>query len=327
MADNPSARTRLISLIEILTMYSDEINLLTLDEICEKLSEYGYEISKRTVLSDIKAVNTTPIKIISVNKPKKGYYLAKCFSQSAINLILEAVYSSDMLSEGNMEYITNYLRRHICLPTLDLILDTSQNFYSAIPKKEVSSSVLSNLRIAIKEKKQVVLKITRIVPGDRFSSAEKVEEIKINPVKIAIYGGLLTLVFTLCNTPDKAEFINIPRIKSVDITNNSAAEFNGELLSATNFFNSMPSVASRIDTKWLMIKFKTKDIELIENSFSSPVQFRKSRDEGYCVAKTYTVFDEKLLGWLFLMSDKVEILKPDSLKDFFDEKKQILLNS
>ena len=79
MAPVANSRTRLLCLVEILTMYSDEHNILSADEICEKLKEYGYEVSKRNVLSDIKAINTTPIKIISVNQPKKGYYLAKEF--------------------------------------------------------------------------------------------------------------------------------------------------------------------------------------------------------------------------------------------------------
>ena len=120
-----SSRTRLLSLVEIMTMFSDEQNILSIEEICEKLSEYGYEVTKRNVVADIKVVNTTPVKIIQVNKPKKGYYLAKSFSQSAINMILEAVYTSPLLSEENCNYIENYLRRNTCLATLDLILDTT----------------------------------------------------------------------------------------------------------------------------------------------------------------------------------------------------------
>lgn len=96
---NLSARTRLLALVEILTMYSDEQNIITIEEICTHLTDYGYEVSKRLVLADIKAINETPLKIIGVSTPKKGYYIAKCFSQDAIYLILEAIFSSDVLSE------------------------------------------------------------------------------------------------------------------------------------------------------------------------------------------------------------------------------------
>ena len=73
MATEQNARARLLYLVEILTMYSDEFNVLSMDEIIKKLNEYGYDVSARTILSDIKAINTTPVKVVSVSTPKKGF--------------------------------------------------------------------------------------------------------------------------------------------------------------------------------------------------------------------------------------------------------------
>ncbi len=320
MAQSLNARTRLMSLVEIMTMYSDEQNILSLDEICEKLNEYGYEVTKRTVLADIKAVNTTPVKMISVSKPKKGYYLAKSFSQAAINLILEAIYSSDMLCEDDMEYITRYLRRNTCLPALDLIINTTKNFYSLAPKKEISADALYNLRTAIRKKKQVELSISKIIPGDSFSCAEKLETITVNPVSIAVSCGVLALVFTCTDTPEKAEFINMPRIKSASITDKSSLPYSGDLQAATNYFDGRPSTASTVTSEWLLFKFKLEDIELIENNFTSPIQFRKAQEDGYCIAKVFTVVDKSLIGLLFLLGDRIEIIKPTGLKELMDKK-------
>lgn len=319
MAEKINARTRLISLVEIMTMYSDELNILTIDELCEKLAEYGYEVSKRMILSDIKAINTTPIKIISVSKPKKGYYLAKCFSQAAINLILEAICSSDMLCDDDMAYITNYLRRNTCLPTLDLILNTTVNFYSLAPKKEISTDALYTLRTAIRDKKQARIKFSRIAPGDRFSRAEIYETIIVNPIKIAVSCGVLALIFTRANTPKKLEFINIPRIKEADVVNEASVDFIGHLPDAVNFFDGSASIASEVKKDCLLIKFKAEYAEIIENGCSAPIEFRKSKDEGYYVAKIFTVIDKSLIGWLFTLGNKVQILKPDSLKELFSK--------
>ncbi len=315
MAQSLNARTRLISLVEIMTMYSDEQNILSLDEICEKLAEYGYAVTKRTVLADIRAVNTTPIKMISVSKPKKGYYLAKSFSQAAINLILEAIYSSDMLCEEDMEYITRYLRRNTCLPALDLIINTTKNFYSLAPKKEISADALYNLRTAIRDKKQVSLCVSRIIPGDSFSCAEKLETITVNPVSIAVSCGVLALVFTCESTPEKAEFINLPRIKSAALTDKLSVPFSGDLLDSSNYFDGRPPTASTVKSEWLLFKFKLEDIELIENNFASPIEFRKAQESGYCIAKVFTVVDKSLIGLLFMLGDRIEIIKPIGLKE------------
>ena len=209
MAPVANSRTRLLCLVEILTMYSDEHNILSADEICEKLKEYGYEVSKRNVLSDIKAINTTPIKIISVNQPKKGYYLAKSYSPSASQFVLEAVFSSDMLSADDIEYLKTYLRRNICVPSLELVLNTTRNFNVHTSKRDISIDALHDLRLAIQKKKKVILSVSRIVPGDGFSSIERLENIVVSPLYIAVANGIIALTFIQSSTTDKIEYLNI----------------------------------------------------------------------------------------------------------------------
>ncbi len=320
MVEILSSRTRLLSLVEIMTMYSDEQNILSIDEICEKLSEYGYEVTKRNVAADIKVVNTTPVKIIQVSKPKKGYYLAKSYSQSAINMILEAIYTSPLLSEENCNFIENYLRRNTCLATLDLILDTTAHFRSPLPRRKLCINSLYNIRIAIRDKKQADITIARTVIGDSFSEAESLETITVNPIKITAYNGISTLVFTRAESPQKAEYVNIPRIKSADIKEKQSDEFNGDLFSAVNFFTSEKIYCNSLEPEWILIRFRQEDAEFIRNCFSIPVYFRKSEDDGYCLAKLMTLIDNNLIGTLFTHCDKIEIMKPDKLREFFSNK-------
>ncbi len=320
MSETPNARTRLISLIEIMTMYSDQQNILSAEEICQKLNEYGYSANKRMVLSDIKAINTTPLKIITVSKPKKGYYIVKSFSHSAINLIVEALLSSSILNESDVVCAINHLRPNVCLPTLDLILSTNQSNPSCVPQKDFSFGCLYNLRIAIRDRKRVSLDVSRIVPGDSFSTAEKIETIIVNPLKIASDNGSTVLICTLSNSPQKAEFIALSRIKKVNILNDSQPEFNGNISDATNYFSSVSTESKLVSPEWLLLKIKSEDVELIENCFSSPVHFRKSKDEGFCVAKAFVNIDDALIGKIFILGERVEILKPAKLKELFTEK-------
>lgn len=320
MAEILSSRTRLLSLVEILTMYSDEQNILSIDEICEKLAEYGYEVTKRNAVADIKVINTTPLKIVQVSKPKKGYYLAKSFSQAAINMILESVYSSPLLSEENCGYIENYLRRNTCLATLDLILDTTEHFRTCLPQRKSCINALYNIRVAIRDKKQVEITVAKTVIGDSFSQAEIYEVMTVNPIKITASNNISALVFTKTESPDKAEFVNLPRIKSADITENPSAFFDGDLLSAVDIFTGEKLYGNAQDPEWLLLRFKCEHREFIRNFFPSPVYFRKSEHEGYCIAKVMTVIDYNLIGLLFTHYDKIEIMKPDKLRDFFISK-------
>ena len=320
------ARTRLIVLVEILTMYSDENNILSLDEICEHMHNYGYGTSKRNIMADIKAINTTQIKIVSVSKPKRGYYIVKNFSQDAVSLILEAIFSSDNLSEDETDYIKKYLRRNVCIPTLDLILSTTINLNSYAPKRKISSENLNSLRLAIRDKKQIVLTVSRSNPGDTFSDSVDYESVSVNPVILTVADGIVTLVFTRTKSPEKAEFVKLTRIKEVKITERESVEFKGDLISAVSYFDGSPPEISYYFKEWLIMRFPSEYIELVENRFNTPVQYRKDETEGYCNAKVFTVFDDKLLGWLFALSDKIEIVAPLKIKQMFENKAKNILN-
>lgn len=325
MASTANSRTRLLCLVEILTMYSDIQNILSAEEICEKLGEYGYEVTKRSVLSDIRTINTTPIKIISVTKPKKGFYLAKSYSPAASQLVLEAVFSSDMLSAEDVEYIKTYLRRNICVPSLELVLNTTRNYNDLTAKRDISLEALHNIRIAIRDKKKIRLEVSRIVPGDYFANTERLETITVSPLFIAVANSSIALAFTHNQSGNTAEYINISRIRSADVLKESADEFTDEPEKIINYFNRQPIEFYNYKARWLIIEFKESDIEIVESYFRAPVQYRKAEKEGYCIAKVYTVINRELVGWLFLNSDKFTILAPDSLYELFRNKAKNIL--
>lgn len=322
---NANSRTRLLCLIEIFTMYSDELNILSVEEICEKLGEYGYEASKRSVLSDIRTINTTPIKIISVNAPKKGFYLAKSYSPAASQLILEAIFASDVLSVEDIEYIKTYLRRNICVPSLELILNTSRNYNDLTAKREISVEALHNLRVAIRDRKKVNLSVSRIVPGDYFSNMERLEELTVTPLYIAVANGGTALVFIRDEENEKAEYLNVSRIRSAVITDEVAVLPEKEPEEIINFFDRRRLEYYNYNARWLIIEFRESDLDFVESFFRAPVQYRKSDKEGFCLAKVYTVINRELIGWLFFNSDKFTILAPDGLHELFRNKAKNIL--
>lgn len=326
MASTANSRTRLLCLIEILTAYSDVNNILSSEEICEKLAEYGYTVTKRNVLSDIRAINTTPIKIISVSKPKKGYYIAKSYSPAASQLVLEAVFSSDMLSPEDVEYIKTYLRRTICVPSLELVLNTTRNYNDLTAKRDISIDALYNIRVAIRDKKKVRLEISRIVPGDCFSNTQRFETLTVTPLFIAVANSSIALAFTHEGMEDStAEYINISRISTATVLQENADEIDEEPQNIINYFDRRPIEYYNYKARWLIIEFKEEDIDFVESYFHAPVQYRKAEKEGYCIAKVCTVFSRELMGWLFLNSDKLTILAPDSLYELFKNKAKNIL--
>ncbi len=311
-------RTRLLNIIEILTLYSDECNILSSDEILEKLSEFGHNITKRALADDIRTINDSSYDIIHVNSPKKGYYLARSFDRNSMNIVLRALYSSPIISEKEVEQIKEFSRNYICNPSWDLLIETTANLNIRSTPKAISNEQIYELECAIKDSKQVMLTLVRIEPGERFSSPEKQETVIVNPIRFGITNNTYALAFTSAVTPSKPEYIRLSRIISVKTLNSKQNnKFKSNLGKCTGYFDKSPSLASKAEEICLVLRMKNADAEYIDGVFELPFQYRKEEENGYCLAKVNTPVNNRLLGCLLRVKDKIEIIQPKELKKLF----------
>lgn len=320
MADTNNARTRLVALVEIFLLNTDDYNVLSVEEIQSKLAEYGYDVNRRTVLADIKALNTTPFKVVSVSKPKKGYFLTKSHSETSLHLIMEAIYSSESMSAETIREIEKNIKRLSCIPTFELLKKSTKNIAPLIERSNYSQEVLHHLRLAIIDRKQIRMTYTKLIPGDSFSVPSATDSVIVNPIRVAVTKTCLALTFVRDDTPDKLEFINLDRIAGIETLDETCLDYEGNLADAVNFFSGIVTQAKRRVPEWLFLKFRNEVAETVENNFEHKVEFKKAPEEGYCIAKVYTVLDERLIGWLLHMGRKIEIIGPKSLEEYFREK-------
>lgn len=319
VADNQSARARLLVLMDILKVYSNESNVLSAEEICSHLEEYGYKTTKRNVIADIKCINTTPYKIIYVTKPKKGYYLVRNYTLSSADALMTAVYSSEMLTEAERNNARKTLSRIMSVPTNDLLMSTTEKVSVEIPREPCSWENTMSLRHAIYQKKKAEITFSVTEPGDGFDLPEKEESMTVNPVKIAISAYTSLLVFTLSGEKD-ARCMHLCRIKKVEILNEPAEEFTGNIEDAAGFFSGTVIKNRHRVAKWVFLKLRNEHAEFVRNYFGSPVQFRKADEEGYLIAKVFAVVDERFIGWLLCFGDIIELIAPTAVRDFIKEK-------
>lgn len=321
MEENIGARARLLLIVDILNVYSNESNVLSIEEICSHLEKYGISATKRSVAADIKSINTTTHKIIYVNNPKKGYYIVRDYTLSSIDTLLTAIYSSDMLSETDRRNAEKTLRHIMSISTGDLLLNTTEKVSAEVPREPVSWKNIMALRHAIHLKKRVLITYTVTSPGDKFSSVEAEGSMEVNPLKIAISANSILLVFSQLDSK-QAECMHICRIKKVETLSADAQPYYGSIDDAKGFFTGSLIKDRHKITEWVFLKFRREHTEFVKNFFDSPVQIRKDENEGYCIAKVYSILDERLVGWLLSFSDKVEIVAPQQLRDYLTERAQ-----
>lgn len=309
---------RLLAIVDILQTHTNASNVLSIEEICTHLEQYGFEATKRNVLSDIKCINTMPFKIIYVTKPKKGYYITKPFTVSAADALLTAIYSSQRLSAEEREIAEDALKKTVGIPTNNLLISTTERISVDVPHEDIPWENVMALRDAINKQKRVRIFYSVTCPGDSFGSDEKEEQLTVNPVKIAISANSTLFVFTRTGS-EKPECMHLCRIKKVEILNAKSEKFKGDISDAEGFFTGTVIKNRHEIADWVIIKFNREHVEFVRNFSDHPVQFRKAEDGKY-IAKMYAVLDERLIGWLLCYGDIIEILAPVGLREYFIER-------
>lgn len=319
MAANSNIRLRIITLINIFLLYTDEDNLLSMAELCEKLSEYGFNVDRRAVLSDIKVLNQGDFEVVCTNKPKRGYYMVPHTDLNVIYLMLKAIYTSDLISNEDCKAIISQQRRHMCQSTADFIFDT----YFVATRRDntyrLRREFAADLGRAIKDKKAISIILKSFEPGDSYSGCNVEKELKVNPHTLVVNMRAIMLAFTKVGSEKTLYCVDISRIKTLSILKKDAQLLeNPDYINSLNYFTGK-RIMSGTPAIWMYLKCKNESLESVSEYFGENLQVKKSETDDCFMAKIYTHKNYALLGWLAKNRHNVRVVEPEDIRKRVEE--------
>lgn len=113
MAKSSNQKLKQLYLLKILSEYTDESHALTTRELIEKLAEYDVNAERKSIYSDIEALNTMGYDILNdKNHSHYGYYMAsRNFEMPELKLLVDAVQSSRFITEKKSRELIGKLER------------------------------------------------------------------------------------------------------------------------------------------------------------------------------------------------------------------------
>ncbi|MGN0132677.1 MAG: helix-turn-helix transcriptional regulator [Lachnospiraceae bacterium] len=113
MAKSPNQKLKQLYLLKILSEYTDESHALTTQQLIEKLAEYHVNAERKSIYSDIEALNTMGYDILNgKSKEHYGYYMAsRDFELPELKLLVDAVQSSRFITEKKSRELIGKLEK------------------------------------------------------------------------------------------------------------------------------------------------------------------------------------------------------------------------
>lgn len=113
MAKSSNQKLKQLYLLRILSEYTDENHAMTTQELIEKLAEYDVSAERKSIYSDIEALNTMGFDILNdKSRNHNGYYMAsRDFELPELKLLVDAVQSSRFITEKKSKELIGKLEK------------------------------------------------------------------------------------------------------------------------------------------------------------------------------------------------------------------------
>ncbi|MBD5542077.1 MAG: WYL domain-containing protein [Lachnospiraceae bacterium] len=113
MAKSSNQKLKQLYLLKILSEYTDENHAMTTRELIERLAQYGVNAERKSIYSDIEALNTMGFDILNdKSREHYGYYMAsRNFELPELKLLVDAVQSSRFITEKKSRELIGKLER------------------------------------------------------------------------------------------------------------------------------------------------------------------------------------------------------------------------
>jgi len=113
MARSSNQKLKQLYLLRILSEYTDEDHAMTTQELIEKLAEYDVSAERKSIYSDIEALNAIGFDILNdKSRDHNGYYMAsRDFELPELKLLVDAVQSSRFITEKKSKELIGKLEK------------------------------------------------------------------------------------------------------------------------------------------------------------------------------------------------------------------------
>ena len=315
-SENP--KQKLMYILDILNMETDEDHMLTMPEIKERLAVKGIEAERKSITRDINLLIDLGYDISTFEENRKGYYMReRTFEECELRILIDAVLSSKCITKKKSGELVKKLEtlgsRHmadkfwsqICLD--ERIKCTNEEIYYNIDK--INRSISKNSKITFKYYSYDVNK--------GFVACKEGKNYEINPYALVWHEDFYYLIGMHDKYNDFTHY-RVDKMKDIIITKEKRKDISyiPEHRNGFDTAHYMKGVFKMFtgEKDKVEIKFSNSLINAAIDRFGENVTMRKVDDTHFVLA-TDAYAGEGFVSWIMQFGGKAEVLYPGKLRE------------
>ncbi len=312
-----SSKLKTLLIYKLLNQYSDEDNPLSTTELIEMLKKEGIKCERKSIYSDIKILNDIGFDIVSVNSPKRGFFVAsREFEIPEVMLLIDAVTSAGFITPQKTQSLITKLKSLLSVSQAESV--TSKFYVDSTSNKCDNEEIyitIDHLHGAIISKKKVkfVYRRRSIDVNNRKKHTEKT--FTVSPYALIWKQDHYYLV---CNNEKYDNLMNlrIDRMKKLTVLDediralNEVSPYENEF-DTQDYSSKMFNMFSGEETEVTLRCTLNLQEEMIDR-FGKKIPL-KAVDSSHFETKVKAAISDGFVSWIMQYGNGIQVISPESL--------------
>lgn len=332
MAKNPHQKLKLLYLHQILLQKTDENHKLSMDDILRALACCGIEAERKSIYSDIAALQDFGLDIILQRGPGGGYYVAsRDFELPELKLLVDAIQCSRFITQKKSDELIHKIESLASEPQARVL---QRQVYIADRIKTMNESIYYNidtLHAAISAGVQITFQYFEWVLN--FSVQDRIQKrYRHDGARYQVSPWALTwddenyYMIAYEATSNSIRHYRVDKMEHIALTEQPRE---GQSLFHDRF---NPADYSRKvfgmfsgEEKIVRLRCENRFIGVLRDRFGAGLMVQPLED-GYFAVNVTVAVSPHFFSWVFGLGDGVQIMEPQDVRQQFQQQLKQLLD-
>ena len=318
-------KIKLLRLLEMLRLDTDEQHPMTTSQICARLDEMGIFCDRRTLSKDIALLNEQGYEVMDTTVGhEKGYFVEdRSFSIPELKILMDAVQAASFITEKKTEELLTKIAVLGGSHRAEILKGNIVNFKTAKHSNEQIFYNVDALEQAIDQQKKVLFRYF-----DLNENAQKVyrrdgHRYVVEPIAL-VFNEDNYYMLCYSSRHQKTSTYRLDRMESVVVLEESITETAIALKDEIGPYTEQVFKMYAGEAVDIVIEFKDSLIGVVFDKFGEDTKMMRCGPDK-CVATVKVQISPVFWGWLFQFAGEMKLLSPESLVQDYKERANLII--
>ena len=313
MAQDNYRKIKLLKLLELLRLDTDEQHPMTTNQICARLDAMGIICDRRTLSKDIALLNEQGYEVMSAPVGhEKGYYVEdRSFSIPELKILLDAVQAASFITEKKTAELVDKIVSLGGSHRAEILKGNIVNFKTTKHSNEQIFYNVDALEQAIDQQKKVLFRYFDLDEHGQKVYRREGHHYAVEPIAL-VFNEDNYYMLCYSSRHRKTSTYRIDRMDSVTVLEDAITETAIALKNEVGPYTEQVFKMYAGEAVDIVIEFKDSLIGVDFDKFGEDTKMMRS-GEHKCVASVKVQISPVFWGWLFQFAGEMKVLSPETL--------------